>query len=116
MEQYDNALKCKIKKEENKADFATFNSSFPMQTNCHLKKQLQEAYTNENFKLFQDELRGMIYYNFTFIRSEDARSIFQVTDILKGKDGRVIRQVGFNVCQNKLEFDIKCPYPLFEFR
>ena len=106
MEQYDNALKSKIEKE-NKADFTTFNSSFPMLPDCHFKKQLQDAYTNENFKLFQDELRGVIYCNLTFIRSEDARNIFQVTDILKGKDGRVRRQVGFNVCQNELEFDIK---------
>ena len=58
----------------------------------------------------------MIYCNLTFIRPEDAKSIFQVTDILKGKDGRVRRQMGFNVCQNELEFDIKCTCHLFEFR
>ena len=46
VEQYDNALKSKIEKK-NKADFATFNSSFPMLTNCHFEKQLQEAYINE---------------------------------------------------------------------
>ncbi|KAH7650627.1 FHY3/FAR1 family protein [Dioscorea alata] len=115
VEQYDNALKSKIEKE-NKADFATFNSSFPMLTDCHFEKQLQEAYTNEIFKLFQDELRGMLYCNLTFVRSEGATSIFQVTDILKGKNGRVRRQVCFNVYQNELEFDIRCTCRLFEFR
>ncbi|KAH7672201.1 FHY3/FAR1 family protein [Dioscorea alata] len=115
VEQYDNALKSKIEKE-NKADFATFNSSFPMLTNCHFEKQLQEAYTNKNFKLFQDELRGMLYCNLTFVRLEGVTSIFQVTDILKGKDGRVRRQVGFNVHQKELEFDIRCTCRLFEFK
>ncbi|XP_039137329.1 protein FAR1-RELATED SEQUENCE 6-like [Dioscorea cayenensis subsp. rotundata] len=115
VEQYDNALKSKIEKE-NKADFATFNSSFQVLTDCFFEKQLQEAYTNEIFKLFQDELRGMLYCNLTFIRSDGARNIFQVTDILKGKDGRVRLQVGFTVYQNELEFDIKCTCRLFEFK
>ncbi|XP_039134135.1 protein FAR-RED ELONGATED HYPOCOTYL 3-like [Dioscorea cayenensis subsp. rotundata] len=115
MEQYDNALKSKIEKE-NKADFASFNTSFPMLTDCHFEKQLQETYTNEIFKLFQDELRGMLYCNLAFTNSDGQTCTFQVTDIFRGKDGIFRRQVAFNISYNEIEFDIKCSCHLFEFR
>ncbi|KAJ0962993.1 hypothetical protein J5N97_028115 [Dioscorea zingiberensis] len=115
VEQYDNALKSKIEKE-NKSDFASFNSSFPIMTDCHFEKQLQEAYTNEIFKLFQDELRGMIYCNLTLINSDGVMCTFQVADILKGKEGTFRKQVVFNVFHNEIEFDIKCSCRLFEFK
>ncbi|XP_039123339.1 protein FAR1-RELATED SEQUENCE 6-like [Dioscorea cayenensis subsp. rotundata] len=115
VEQYDNALKSKIKKEA-KADFASFNSSFPMLTDCYFQKQLQEAYTNEIFKLFQDELRGMLYCNLSLIKLDGQISTFHVTDIFRGKEGKVRRQVAFNVYHNSGELDIKCSCNLFEFR
>ncbi|KAH7661064.1 FHY3/FAR1 family protein [Dioscorea alata] len=113
--QYDNALKSKIEKE-NKADFSSFNSNFSTLTDCNFEKQLQQAYTNEIFKLFQDELRGMIYCNLTFINSDGPICTFQVTDIFRGKEGVLRKQVVFNVQHNDLEFDIKCSCHLFEFR
>ncbi|KAH7659854.1 FHY3/FAR1 family protein [Dioscorea alata] len=115
VKQYDNALKSKIEKE-NKADFASFNSCFPLITDCYFEKQLQEAYTNENFKLFQDELRGMIYCNLTLTGSHGAVYLFQVSDVVKGKEGAFRKQVVYNVYTNEEEFDIKCSCLLFEFK
>lgn len=51
MYQHDNALKSKIEKE-NRVDFAFFNTSFFMLTNCYFEKKIQEAYKNKNFKSF----------------------------------------------------------------
>ncbi|KAH7676667.1 FHY3/FAR1 family protein [Dioscorea alata] len=101
VEQYDHALKSKIEKE-NKADFASFNSRFPLITDCYFEKQLQEAYTNKIFKLFQDELQGMIYCNLTLTGSHGAVCSFQ--------------QVVYNVYTNVEEFDIKCSCRLFKFK
>ncbi|KAH7685558.1 FHY3/FAR1 family protein [Dioscorea alata] len=115
VEQYDNALKSKIEKE-NKADFASFNSNFSLLTDCYFEKQLHEAYTNEIFKLFQNELRGMLFCNLRLINSNGPVHVFQVTDIFKGKEGRSRRQVVFNVYYNEADFDIKCSCLLFEFR
>ncbi|XP_039118766.1 protein FAR1-RELATED SEQUENCE 6-like isoform X2 [Dioscorea cayenensis subsp. rotundata] len=115
VEQYDNALKSKIEKE-NKADFASFNSCFPLITDCYFEKQLQEAYTNEIFKLFQDELRGMIYCNLTLNGSHGAVCSIQVSDIVKGKECVLRKQVVYNVYYNEEEFDIKCSCQLFEFK
>ncbi|KAH7690217.1 FHY3/FAR1 family protein [Dioscorea alata] len=87
-----------------------------MLTDCYFEKQLQEAYTNEIFKLFQDELRGILYCNITLIKSDGQICTFQVTDIFRGKEGKVRRQVVFNVYHNEVELDIKCSCNLFEFR
>ncbi|KAH7685830.1 FHY3/FAR1 family protein [Dioscorea alata] len=102
--------------KENKADFASFNSCFPLITDCYFEKQLQEAYTNEIFKLFQDELLGMIYFNLTLTGSHGAVCSFQVSDVVKGKEGAFRKQVVYNVYTNAGEFDIKCSYRLFEFK
>ncbi|XP_042426267.1 protein FAR1-RELATED SEQUENCE 5-like [Zingiber officinale] len=56
IEQYDNALKSKIEKEDN-SDFASFNSIIPVISGNPIEKQFQSVYTNKIFKLFQDELR-----------------------------------------------------------
>ncbi|XP_042423533.1 protein FAR-RED IMPAIRED RESPONSE 1-like [Zingiber officinale] len=56
IEQYDNALKSKIEKEDN-SDFASFNSIIPVISGNPIEKQFQSVYTNKIFKLFQDEPR-----------------------------------------------------------
>ncbi|GJX29170.1 zinc finger, CCHC-type containing protein [Tanacetum coccineum] len=56
VEQYDNALKSKMEKE-NKVDFDSLNSSYKMLTQFIIERQFHESYTNAIFKLFQDELK-----------------------------------------------------------
>ncbi|XP_042409875.1 protein FAR-RED IMPAIRED RESPONSE 1-like [Zingiber officinale] len=66
IEQYDNALKSKIEKEDN-SDFASFNSIIPVISGNPIEKQFQSVYTNKIFKLFQDELRVMVKRNITIV-------------------------------------------------
>ncbi|GJY35434.1 FAR1-related sequence 6-like protein, partial [Tanacetum coccineum] len=56
VEQYGNALKSKMEKE-NKADFDSLNSSYKFLTQFIMERQFHESYTNAIFKLFQDELK-----------------------------------------------------------
>ncbi|XP_057461105.1 protein FAR1-RELATED SEQUENCE 6-like [Actinidia eriantha] len=114
VEQYDNALGSKVEKEK-KADFASFNSIIPMITDFRFEKQFQEAYTNELFKEFQDELRGLIYCNICFVKIEGSISTFQVKDYAKKKDGSR-RKVVYDVLYNEAECDVRCLCHLFEFR
>ncbi|XP_057439848.1 protein FAR-RED IMPAIRED RESPONSE 1-like [Lotus japonicus] len=60
VQQYDNALKSKMEKE-NKADFDFLNSSYQLITSSHFEKQFKEAYNNTIFKSFQDELRDIFF-------------------------------------------------------
>ncbi|GKV15771.1 hypothetical protein SLEP1_g26523 [Rubroshorea leprosula] len=115
VEQYDNALKSKIE-NENKADFASYNSSIPMITRFFFEKQFQEAYTNENFKMFQEEIQDMMYCNLDFDSVDGSISKFRVKDYFRGKDGRFKQQVVYDVCFNEVECDIKCSCCMFEFK
>ncbi|XP_052624893.1 protein FAR1-RELATED SEQUENCE 6-like [Lactuca sativa] len=93
VEQYDNALKSKIKKE-NKADFESLNSSYKLVTGFYFERQFQEAYRNAIFKLFQDELRGMmqshLIYNVLVICLSFAELFIGMVKILIEKDVKEI--------------------------
>ncbi|PWA47593.1 Protein FAR1-RELATED SEQUENCE 6 [Artemisia annua] len=84
VEQYDNALKSKMEKE-NKANFDSLNSSYKLLTQFFIERQFHESYTNAIFKLFQDELKGMLCCNFSTFKTDDMLSTFHVTDIFQGK-------------------------------
>nr|KAJ0217222.1 hypothetical protein LSAT_V11C300141690 [Lactuca sativa] len=102
VEQYDNALKSKIEKE-NKADFEPLNSSYKL-------RQFQEAYTNAIFKLFQDELRGMLFCNFLLVKVDGAQYVFCVIDIIEGKHGDLKKEL-----YDAIAFDVQCSCHSFEF-
>ena len=104
VEQYDNALGSKVEKEK-KADFASFNSIIPGITDFRFEKQFQEAYTNELFREFQGELRGLIYCNICFVKIEGSISTFQVKDYAKKKDGSK-RKIVYDVLYNEAECDV----------
>ncbi|XP_047326679.1 protein FAR-RED IMPAIRED RESPONSE 1-like [Impatiens glandulifera] len=55
VEQYDRALKKNIEKEK-KLDFQSFNSTIPIVSGYSLERQFQSVYTNDIFKLFQNEV------------------------------------------------------------
>ncbi|KAH7668898.1 FHY3/FAR1 family protein [Dioscorea alata] len=58
----------------------------------------------------------MIYCNLTLTSSHGAVYSFQVSDVVKGKEGAFRKQVVYNVYTNEEEFDIKCSCRLFEFK
>ncbi|GJU53728.1 FAR-RED impaired response 1-like protein isoform X1 [Tanacetum coccineum] len=114
VEQYDNALKNKIEKE-NKADFDSLNSSYKLITGFYFERQFHECYTNAIFKLFQDELRGMLFCNYSLFKTDDTTFVYHVTDIVERKHG-LKKRVVYNVSYNVVGCDIKCSCHLFEFR
>lgn len=115
VEQYDSALKSKMEKE-NKADFDSLNSFYQLITGCYFEKQFQEAYTNAIFKLFQDELHGMLFCNFTLLRVDGSISIFNVIDIKEGIDEYRNKRFAYTMQYNDVECDIRCSCYLFEFK
>nr|XP_043625847.1 protein FAR1-RELATED SEQUENCE 6-like [Erigeron canadensis] len=114
VEQYDNALKSKVEKETS-ADHDSLNYSYRLISGLNIEKQFHEAYTNEIFNLFQDELRGMMFCNHILIKTNGTLSIFHVTDIVERKHGGK-KKVVYSVSYDALECDIKCSCHLFEFR
>ncbi|KAG6508969.1 hypothetical protein ZIOFF_034352 [Zingiber officinale] len=97
VEQYDNALKKKIEKEKY-LDFGSFNSMIPVITGYPIERQFQSFYTNNLFKLFQDEIRGLMFCNTSLVRQEGVAFIFEVVETLLGKNGDPIRDASFKAC------------------
>ncbi|KAG6514532.1 hypothetical protein ZIOFF_024895 [Zingiber officinale] len=94
VEQFDNALKKKIEKEKN-LDFGSFNSMIPVISGYPIERQFQSFYTNNLFKLFQDEIRGLMFCNTSLVRQEGVAFIFEVIETLLGKNGDPIRDASF---------------------
>ncbi|XAR49618.1 hypothetical protein NMG60_11032882 [Bertholletia excelsa] len=115
LEQYDYALKSKMEKESN-ADFASFNSTIPLLTGLPLEKQFQKVYTNDIFKTFQEELRGLMFCNAAFFKEEESGVTYKVTESVLGKDGLSWKEVVYEVYFNATEFEVQCLCHLFEFK
>lgn len=115
VEQYDNALKSKVQGEKN-ADSASCYSVIPTITSLCIERQFQNAYTNDIFKQFQEELRGLTYCNASFITIVGSVSTYEVTESLLGKDGVFLKEVAYQVFYNNITFEVQCLCHLFEFK
>ncbi|XP_042457631.1 protein FAR-RED IMPAIRED RESPONSE 1-like [Zingiber officinale] len=120
VEQYNNALKSKIEKEDN-SDFASFNLIIPVISGNPIEKQFQSVYTNKIFKLFQNELRGLMFCNTLFVKEEGSTLFFEVMETVYGKDGTTPKEISFWVKRKvttvpehyileRWRKDIKCGY------
>lgn len=116
VEQYDSALKSKIDKESN-ADFASFNSVIPTITSLGIEQQFQKVYTNDIFKKFQDEVKGLVYCNCSLIKTEGSISTFEVTENVPEKEGAPWKEVTCEVSySDEATNEVQCLCQLFEFK
>ncbi|XP_045810181.1 protein FAR1-RELATED SEQUENCE 4-like [Trifolium pratense] len=113
VEQYDNALKDKIEKE-NLADFHSFNRIIACISFYGFESQFQKAFTNAKFKEFQAEVGAMMYCRASFERIEGLSSTFCVTESKKVFDK--VKNIMFMVSFNEKDFEIHCTCCLFEFK
>ncbi|KAG6535054.1 hypothetical protein ZIOFF_000008 [Zingiber officinale] len=115
VEQYDNALKSKIEKEDN-SDFTSFNSIIPIICGNPIEKKFQSVYINKIFKLFQNELQGLMFCNTSFVKEEGLTLFFEVMETVYGKDGTTPKEISFWVQYSELQCQMKCLCRLFKFR
>lgn len=115
LEQYEFALKNIVEKENN-ADTASLNASLPLVTNLYIEKQFQQVYTHEIFKHFQEELKGMLYCNTTFVKMDGFIFTYEVTESVEVKDGKSRREIAYEVSYNEVECEVKCQCRSFEFK
>lgn len=115
LEQYNAALRNKIEKE-NKADVISSTTTIPLFSDLHLETQFQETYTHEMFKLFQDEVKGLLYCNTSFLKSDQSISTYEVTDSVKVMDDAPRKEISFHVLYNEDGCHLRCFCLLFEFK
>lgn len=112
VEQYENALRAKVEKER-LADFGSLNASIPCVSKYKVERQFQEVYTTKKFKEFQEEIKGKLYCDYSFVRIDGVVEVYEVTEDMIGETERQAKFiVTFSVDGN----DIKCNCRLFEFR
>jgi hypothetical protein len=113
VEQYDNALRDKIEKE-NRADFGSFNTVIACLSHFGFESQFQKAFTNAKFIEFQVEVAAMIHCHCLFERSEGLNSIYSVIESKKKFDK--VKDIMFKVSFNEKDFEIQCMCCLFQFK
>jgi zinc finger SWIM domain-containing protein 3 len=113
VEQYDNALKDKIEKENN-ADFNSFNRIIPCVSYFGFESQFQKAFTNAKFQEFQAEVGAMMYCHASFERINGFSSTFCVTETKIVFDK--VKDIMYMVSFNEKDFEIQCTCCLFEFK
>ncbi|CAI9091318.1 OLC1v1026322C5 [Oldenlandia corymbosa var. corymbosa] len=115
VDQYDSAMKSRIEKENN-ANTASCASVVPTITNHPIEKRFQEVYTNDIFKLFQDEIRGLVFCNASFVKAEGSISVFEVTETVLDKDGIFQKEITLEVFFDEVEYKLQCLCHLFEVK
>ncbi|XP_042962556.1 protein FAR1-RELATED SEQUENCE 5-like [Carya illinoinensis] len=111
VDQYDNALRRKIENEL-AVDFSSFHTQIPCITFYGIERQFQAAYTNEKFK---EELRGLIYYCASMIRSERGMFTYHVADEIQVMD-EFRKSTKYVVEFNEEECEVSCTCQLFAFK
>lgn len=118
VEQYDNALRSKVVKEQN-ADFKSFNSWIPCVTFYAMEKQVQDIYTISKFKEFQQELTSVMYCKADLLESDGLRHYYAVSELKKiGDNEERMKRINYNVLFIQHEGggnEFQCICKLFEF-
>ncbi|GMP61697.1 hypothetical protein CsSME_00024061 [Camellia sinensis var. sinensis] len=113
VEQYDNALRSKVKKKT-KADFKSHNKLYDCLTVYRFEKQFRAAYTNSKFKEVQIEMKHLVYCRANLIKKEGAICTYHVSEAVVVGEG--MKKVEFVMYFNSTECELQCMCWLFEFR
>ncbi|XP_050379713.1 protein FAR-RED ELONGATED HYPOCOTYL 3-like [Argentina anserina] len=113
VEQYENALRSKVEKE-NHEDFKCFSYSLLGATHYDMEVQAHDIYTISKFKEFRDELTGKMYCDFIFVEVDNSVSEYIISEDIKV--GEMKKTVHFQVSFNEESDDIHCNCCLFQFR
>nr|GEX02597.1 protein FAR1-related sequence 5-like [Tanacetum cinerariifolium] len=117
VEQYENALRDRVEKE-NVEDFNSYNSWYPPITRYAMEEQMKHVLTNAKFKEFREELTGKMYCGVGSSKSEGGHIEYEVLEDVMDNESIIKKQfsVWFKKGDSHEECDIRCICRLFEFR
>ncbi|XP_054780015.1 protein FAR1-RELATED SEQUENCE 6-like [Prosopis cineraria] len=115
LEKYDQALQTKMQHEA-LADLDSKNSSFMHKPSCYFELQISKLYTNELFRMFEREIKGMYSCLSTRKINVDGPVISYIIKEQVEVEGnqRVTRD--YEVCYNGSEMEVICMCGLFNFK
>ncbi|KAG9446666.1 hypothetical protein H6P81_012794 [Aristolochia fimbriata] len=115
LNKYESVLQNKHEKEA-LADFESFHKRPQLISKLHMEDQLSKLYTVDMFKMFQDELKALIYCRVSRTAVNGSLSTFEVKERLYLKDGKKGQYKDFEVIYNENNFEVQCVCRLFESR
>ncbi|KAG6518896.1 hypothetical protein ZIOFF_022377 [Zingiber officinale] len=83
------------KGDDGQIKYFSFGCSKNVISGNPIEKQFQSVYTNKIFKLFQNELRGLMFCNTSFVKEEGSTLFFEVMETVYGKDGTTPKEISF---------------------
>ena len=81
-----------------------------------LEKHFQSVYTNDIFKIFQNEFKWLMFCDTFIIEYNDTTYVFGVSEIILGTDGQHLKNVSNKVHYSPVMVIVKCQCQMFEFR
>ncbi|XP_042944843.1 protein FAR1-RELATED SEQUENCE 5-like [Carya illinoinensis] len=113
VDQYDNALKKKIK-NENVADFHSFNVTIPCISRSPIEKRYQDLYTNGKFREVQQQLARVIDLDPVLLKVDGTIKTYGVEDEVCLEE--FTKLVTHSVVFSSEDTAAKCSCGLFEMR
>ncbi|XP_047317110.1 protein FAR1-RELATED SEQUENCE 6-like [Impatiens glandulifera] len=78
--------------------------------------QFQSVYTNDIFKLCQNEFKGLMFCDTSIIEYNGTTYVFGVSESILGINGQHLRDFSYKVQYNSVLVTLKCQCQMFEFR
>ncbi|PKA64412.1 Protein FAR1-like sequence 6 [Apostasia shenzhenica] len=112
---YEGILQSKYEMEV-QADHESFHKASLFVPKFHMEEQLSKLYTQNLFKIFQDELKGSLYCQVSLIKVDASISTFQVRECTYINDVEKTMSKEYDVLYNIDGFQVHCSCGFFQFR
>ncbi|XP_041001649.1 protein FAR1-RELATED SEQUENCE 5-like [Juglans microcarpa x Juglans regia] len=113
VDQFDNALKKKIKNEIS-SDFHSFSVTIPCISRSPIEKRFQKLYTNTKFREVQQQVMGVLDMDPSLLRQDGVNKTYLVEDEIYVDE--FMKHVTYYVDFNEEDYDIKCSCGLFQMK
>lgn len=115
LSKYEVALHSKYEIEA-QADYESFYKARILVSKYHMEEQLSKLYTLSIFKMFQNELKGVLYCKVLLIKVDASISTFKVKDCPFIDEIEKSQSKDYDVLYNIDGFQVHCSCGFFQFR
>lgn len=115
LSKYEVALQSKYEMET-QADYESFYNAGILVSKYHMEEQLSKLYSLNIFKLFQDELKGLLYCQVSLIKVDASSSTYKVRECAFINEIERSEDKDYDVSYNIDGFQVHCSCGFFQFR
>nr|CAD1827186.1 unnamed protein product [Ananas comosus var. bracteatus] len=106
----------KMHKKEVQADIESLHKTPQLITQLYMEEQLGKVYTTDMFKVFQAEVRALIYCISSVVEVNGPIRTFHVKERVRAKGSKSMKSKIYEVTFDENELELRCLCCLFEYR